>query len=305
MSRPLVTAFFGVHAEGASGVWSCPQAIVARSSKPINSEGQRSLMEGSDFANTGLFYRPAKPRRIATDRSSRIDGRLRITSSRGILANMSRSLVPEAVERYVSFDIARETPVQKKLRAETARLPEGGMQIGPDQGALLAFLVRAIGAKRAVEIGTFTGYSALAVAAALAPGGRLFCCDKSEEWTAVARRYWKQAGLDGCIELRLGPALETLKALAIEYGAGSFDFAFVDADKTAYDAYYEACLGLLRAGGIIALDNMLWSGEVAKRAARDKDTLALRALNAKIRDDARVDSCLLTVGDGVMLARKR
>lgn len=222
-----------------------------------------------------------------------------------MLVPMSRSLLPEAVERYVARDVTRESDVQKRLRAETARLPQSGMQIGPDQGALLALLARTIGARRAIEIGTFTGYSALAVASALPADGRLVCCDKSEEWTAIARRYWKEAGLGDRIELRLGPALETLAALATEYGPGSFDFAFIDADKTSYDAYYEACLGLLRAGGLIALDNMLWSGDVAKRTVRDADTKALRALNAKIRDDERVDSCLLTVGDGVMLARKR
>jgi predicted O-methyltransferase YrrM len=230
---------------------------------------------------------------------------LRGSTSGGMLAAMSRSLLPKLVEQYVSFDITRETPIQKRLRVETARLPQGGMQIGPDQGALLALLVRAIGAKRAVEIGTFTGYSALAVASALPADGKLFCCDKSEEWTAIARRHWKKAGLDQRIELRLGLARETLQALATEYGPGSFDFAFIDADKSAYDAYYEACLALLRPGGIIALDNMLWSGEVANRAVRDADTVALRTLNARIRDDARVDSCLLTVGDGVMLALKR
>ena len=222
-----------------------------------------------------------------------------------MLSVMSRSLLPEAVERYVAFDVTRESAVQKKLRSETAHLPEGGMQIGPDQGALLALLARAIGAKRAIEIGTFTGYSAVAVAAVLPSDGTLVCCDKSKEWTAIAQRYWKEAGLADRIELRLGPALETLRALATQYGSGSFDFAFIDADKTAYDAYYEACLWLLRAGGIVALDNMLWSGEVANRAVRDADTRALRALNAKIRDDERVDCCLLTVGDGVMLARKR
>ena len=222
-----------------------------------------------------------------------------------MLAPVSRSLLPEAVERYVAHEVTRESEVQKRLRAETARLPQAGMQIGPDQGALLALLARTIGARRAVEIGTFTGYSALAVASALPPDGKLVCCDKNEEWTAIARRYWKEAGLADRIELRLAPALETLAALPSEYGPGSFDFAFIDADKTSYDAYYEACLGLLRAGGLIALDNMLWSGDVANRAVRDADTNALRALNAKIRDDGRVDSCLLTVGDGVMLVRKR
>ena len=218
---------------------------------------------------------------------------------------MSRSLLPAKVERYVTQEIARETPVQKRLRAETARLPEGGMQIGADQGALLALLVRSIGARMALEIGTFTGYSALAVATALPADGKLVCCDKSEEWTAIARRHWKDAGVAEKIELRLAPALETLAVLEREHGAGSFDFAFIDADKGAYDAYYEGCLRLLRPGGMVALDNMLWSGAVADPKVHNADTDALRALNAKIRDDERVDSCLLTVGDGLMLARKR
>jgi predicted O-methyltransferase YrrM len=217
---------------------------------------------------------------------------------------VTRSLFPEKVERYVSEEITLETPVQKRLRAETARLPQGGMQIGADQGALLALLARSIDARMALEIGTFTGYSALAVATALPPDGRLVCCDVSEEWTAIARRYWKEAGVDRKIDLRLAPALETLPALERERGAGSFDFAFVDADKPAYDAYFESCLRLLRPGGLIAFDNVLWSGKVADPKVHDADTDALRALNAKIRDDARVDACLLTVGDGVMLARK-
>jgi predicted O-methyltransferase YrrM len=218
---------------------------------------------------------------------------------------MARTLLPAKVERYVTEEITRETPLQKRLRAETARLPQGGMQIGADQGALLALLVGSIGARMALEIGTFTGYSALAVATALPPGGKLVCCDISEEWTAVARRYWKEAGVADKIDLRLAPALQTLAGLERELGAGSFDFAFVDADKTAYDAYYESCLELLRPGGLVAFDNMLWSGNVANPKVRDADTAALRALNAKIRDDTRVESCLLTVGDGVMLVRKR
>jgi predicted O-methyltransferase YrrM len=218
---------------------------------------------------------------------------------------MARSLFPAKVERYVSEEITLETPLQKRLRAETARLPQAGMQIGADQGALLALLARSSGARMALEIGTFTGYSALAVAAALPADGKLVCCDVSEEWTAIARRYWKEAGVDRKIELRLAPALETLPVLERERGAGSFDFAFIDADKAAYDAYYESCLRLLRPGGIVALDNMLWSGSVADPRKHDADTDALRALNVKIRDDARVDACLLTVGDGVMLARKR
>ncbi len=218
---------------------------------------------------------------------------------------MNRSLLPDAVERDVAQEIARETPVQRRLRAETAGMPHGGMQIGADQGALLALLAKLVGARRALEIGTFTGYSALAVASALPPDGKLICCDVSEEWTGVARRYWQEAGVAERIELRLAPASDTLAALLRQGGADTFDLAFIDANKASYDAYYEACLKLVRPGGAIALDNMLWSGKVADPAVHDEDTDALRALNAKIRDDTRVDACLLTVGDGVMLARKR
>jgi len=216
-----------------------------------------------------------------------------------------RSLLPDEVERYVGEVITKETPLQKRLRAETAKLPMSMMQIGPDQGVLLALLVRLIGAKRTLEIGTFTGYSALTVAQALPDGGKLIACDISEEWTGIARRYWREAGLDDRIELRLGPAAETLKALLQAGGAGSFDFAFIDADKSGYDSYYELCLQLIRPNGLIAIDNVLWSGAVLDPKKRDADTAALRALNLKIRDDARVDSALLTVGDGLMLARKR
>ena len=216
-----------------------------------------------------------------------------------------RSLLPEDVERYVGQVITKETPLQKRLRAETAKLPMSMMQIGPDQGALLALLVRLIGAKHTLEIGTFTGYSALTVAQALPEGGKVIACDISEEWTAIARRYWREAGLDDRIELRLGPAAEALKALLQAGGAGSFDFAFIDADKSGYDSYYELCLQLIRPNGLIAIDNVLWSGAVLDPKKRDADTAALRALNLKIRDDARVDSALLTVGDGLMLARKR
>lgn len=214
-----------------------------------------------------------------------------------------RSLLPDSVEQYVAAVISRETPVMKRLRAETATLPQAGMQIGPDQGALLALLVRLLGARHALEIGTFTGYSALAVAAALPLDGGLVACDVNEEWTRIARRYWSEAGLSGRIELRLGDARTTLAALLAERGPGAFDFAFIDADKPAYDAYYEACLRLVRPGGLIAIDNVLWSGAVADPKEQDADTAALRALNLKIRDDPRVESCLLTVGDGIMLVR--
>ena len=217
----------------------------------------------------------------------------------------ARSLLPEAVERYVTRVIAKESPVQERLRAETARLPEARMQIGPDQAQLLALLARLVGARRALEIGTFTGMSALAVAAALPAGGRLVACDTSEEGTAIARRYWAEAGLADRIELRLGDARATLADLLRDPGPASFDFAFIDADKPAYDAYYEACLRLVRPGGVIALDNVLWHGAVADPLDHEANTEALRALNLKIRNDPRVEACLLTVGDGVMVARPR
>ncbi|HKF73357.1 MAG TPA: class I SAM-dependent methyltransferase [Stellaceae bacterium] len=219
----------------------------------------------------------------------------------------ARSLLPDDIERYVGETIGKETPLQKRLRAETAKLPGNWamMQIGPDQGAFLALLVRLIGARRTVEIGTFTGYSALAVAQALPPDGKVIACDVNEEWTAIARRYWREAGLADKIELRLGPAAETLRSLLAAGGAGSLDFAFIDADKSGYDTYYELCLELIRPNGLIAVDNVLWSGAVVNAKKRDADTDALRALNLKIRDDGRVDSVLLTVGDGLTLARKR
>jgi predicted O-methyltransferase YrrM len=215
-----------------------------------------------------------------------------------------RSLLPQAVDDYLRTVVARESPLQQRLREETSKLPMGGMQIGADQGVFLAFLVRLIGARNAIEIGTFTGYSALSIASALAPGGRLVCCDVSEEWTAIARRYWAEAGLADRIELHLQPAQATLAELKRKHGPGSFDFAFIDADKTGYDAYYEACLGLLRPGGLIAIDNVLWSGTVADPADQKPDTVALRALTIKIRDDRRVDASLVSLGDGVLLARK-
>ena len=216
-----------------------------------------------------------------------------------------RSLFPEAVENYVSAVVTRETDLQRRLRKETSTMSGAGMQIGADQGALLALLVRLIGAKRALEIGTYTGYSALAVAMALPSDGKLVCCDINDEWTQVARRYWHEADLADRIELRLAPATDTLRQLLRDPGRGTFDFAFIDADKEGYDGYYETCLELLRAGGLMAFDNTLWSGRVADPSEKDNDTVALRKLNAKVRDDPRVDACLLTVGDGVLLARKK
>lgn len=213
------------------------------------------------------------------------------------------TMIPGAIEKYVSAH-TYETPLAAKLREETMRLPNGQMMTPPDVAALLGLLVRIAGAKRAIEVGTFTGYGSLAIASALPADGRLICCDVRQEWTAIGQRYWQRAGVASRIDVRLAPARETLGKLAAT-DAGRFDFAFIDADKGNYDAYYEACLTLMRPGGVIALDNMLWYGAVADKRVRDTDTKALRALNEKISEDARVDACLLTVGDGVMVARKR
>ena len=218
---------------------------------------------------------------------------------------MARTFLPEPLEQYLFDVLSPRTPVQERLRTETQALPQAGMQIGPDQGLFLGLLVRMLDARRVIEVGTFTGYSALAMAMALPPGGRVLCCDISEEYTAIARRYWKEAGVENRIELRLGPARETLTGVLAAEGPASQDLAFIDADKTGYDVYYELCLQLVRPGGIIAIDNVLWSGRVADPAVKDADTAALRALNLKIRDDRRVDAVVLTVGDGLTLARRK
>jgi len=216
-----------------------------------------------------------------------------------------RSIIADDIDSYVTRTLVKETPIQRRLRAETLKLPLGLMQIGADQGAFMALLVRLIGARRCLEVGTFTGYSALTVAAALPPDGKLIACDVSEEWTSIGRRYWREAGVEGRIDLRLGPAAETLRGLLDAGEAGRFDFAFIDADKSNYDIYYELCLRLLRQNGLVAVDNVLWSGSVLDEKKQDADTAALRAINLKIRDDARVESVLLTIGDGLTLARKR
>ncbi len=200
----------------------------------------------------------------------------------------------------------RDDPKLRRVREATARHPAAGMQISPEQGQFMAFLVRLIGARRCIELGTFTGYSALCVALALPPDGKLICCDVNESTTSQARRFWAEAGVADKIDLRLAPALETLDGLlAGRGGKGSFDFAFIDADKDNYEAYYERCLELLRPGGLMAIDNVLWDGEVAEARSRDPTAQMFRRLNAKIRDDVRVDMSLLPLGDGVMLARRR
>jgi predicted O-methyltransferase YrrM len=197
-----------------------------------------------------------------------------------------------------------EHPVLAKLREATGRMRNGGMQIAPEQGHFLAFLVRLTGARRALEVGTFTGYSALAVALALPEDGTLIACDVSEEWTSIGRAHWREAGVADRIDLRIGPALETLAALIADGGAGSFDLAFIDAHKPEYDAYYEACLKLVRVGGLIVFDNMLQGGKIVKPSASDEGVAAVRLLNAKLAIDDRIDMVLLPVGDGMTLARR-
>ncbi|HET9376694.1 MAG TPA: class I SAM-dependent methyltransferase [Chthoniobacterales bacterium] len=217
---------------------------------------------------------------------------------------IKRSLLPDAIERYVAQVATKETEIQQRLRKETEKLPNATMQLGPDQGAFLAWLAQLIRARYALEIGTFTGFSALTVAMALPAGGKLVACDVSEEWTSVGKPYWREAGVAEKIDLRIGPAVETLEELKNEFGKNSFDLAFIDADKAAYDLYYEACLELVRADGIIALDNVLRGGDIADRKVNDRVTRSMRELNLKIRDDKRVSSVMLTLGDGITVVRK-
>jgi caffeoyl-CoA O-methyltransferase len=219
---------------------------------------------------------------------------------------VSRQLnLDDRLQRYLLEHSVREPQAMRELREATAKLPMALMQIGPDQAQFMQLLVKLMGAKRCLEIGVFTGYSALAVALALPPDGSIVACDVSEEWTAIARRHWEKAGVAGKIDLRMGPALETLDALLAKGEAGSFDFAFVDADKGNYLAYYERCLTLVRRGGLIAVDNTLWSGDVANPANIKNDTVSLRRFNDALHRDERIDISLLPVGDGVTLARKR
>lgn len=199
----------------------------------------------------------------------------------------------------------REPDALRALREETARLPEAEWQIAPEQGPLLALLVRLMGAKKCLEVGTFTGYSAAWVAGALPPDGRLVCCELSAVYAGIARRHLTSMGHADTVEVRVGPAADALAELLAAGQAGTFDYAFVDADKGAYDLYYERCLELVRPGGLIAVDNTLWDGKPADPAVNDVDTAAIRALNAKLHADARVTLCFLPFADGLTLLLKR
>jgi len=209
----------------------------------------------------------------------------------------------EPLDNYIVQNWLREPDVLRRLREETAQMPNAGMQISPDQGQFMSLLVKLIGARRYLEIGVFTGYSSLAVALALPEDGQVVACDVSEEYTSMARRYWQEAGVAGKIDLRIAPASQTLKVLADE--GTSFDFAFIDADKSGYRDYYERALTLLRPGGLIAIDNVLWAGRIVDMKKTDPDTLALRDLNAALTADERIDLALVPIGDGLTLARKK
>ena len=219
------------------------------------------------------------------------------------------------MSRHFSFDersyqyllsvSVREPEIARRLREETQQLKNAQMQIGPDQGQFMQLLVQLLRARKTLEVGVFTGYSALWVAMGLPDDGRMIACDISEEYTSVAKRYWKQAGVDQKIDLRLRSARDTLDELVKTGEAGTFDFAFIDADKTNYENYYERALQLLRVGGLIAIDNTIWSGRVADPKEQDADTVAIRRLNEKVFRDERVTLSMLTVGDGLTLAMKR
>jgi predicted O-methyltransferase YrrM len=214
-------------------------------------------------------------------------------------------VLTEDLHAYVLANSLREPEALARLREETARLPDPDMQSAAEQGQFMALLVELIGARRILEIGCFTGYSALWMALALEPDGRLITLDVNRDWTEIGRRAWREAGVEDRIEVRIGEALASLDALLAEGAEGSFDLAFIDADKKNYDAYYERALALVRRGGLILIDNVLWRGTVADPDNPDRQTVALRALNAKLHKDVRVSLSLLPIADGLTLARKR
>ncbi len=220
---------------------------------------------------------------------------------------MSTRTLPldDQLHRYLQSVSVREPHIFERCRLETAELPMCSMQISPEQGQFMNLLLRVMGAKNAIELGSFTGYSGLWLASALPEKGRLVACDINEEWVCQARRYWQEAGLMNRIEIRLGDASDTLIDLIEKGSADHFDFIFVDADKANYDRYYELSLKLLRPGGVVAIDNVLWDGKVADNAIQDPDTSAIRQLNEKLVDDDRIDLSMIPIGDGLSLCRKR
>jgi predicted O-methyltransferase YrrM len=220
------------------------------------------------------------------------------------MANRTITMSDPLYDYYASVSL-RESDLQRRLRDETAQLPNARMQVSPEQGQFLGLLVQLLRARRTLEVGVFTGYSSLATALALPEDGQIIACDVNREWTDIARRYWREAGVDRKIDLRLAPALQTLDQLIADGQAGSFDFAFIDADKSSYDAYYERALTLVRPAGLIAIDNVLWHGDPIDPAKQDPDTNAIRAINLKLQHDQRISMSMVPIGDGVTLAFKR
>ncbi|GAB4258743.1 MAG: class I SAM-dependent methyltransferase [Saprospiraceae bacterium] len=220
------------------------------------------------------------------------------------MSRQTLSLTPELYQYILDVSL-RENPVLTELREFTLSLEEANMQISPEQGQFMQMLVKLMGARNCIEVGVFTGYSSLAVALALPADGKIVACDVSEEWTSIGKRFWKKAGVSEKIDLRIAPAADSIQQLLDQGLAGTFDFAFIDADKTGYDSYYELCLQLLRPGGLILFDNTLWSGKVVEENSEDEDVNAIRALNAKLHRDERIDLCLLPLSDGVTMVRKR
>lgn len=229
---------------------------------------------------------------------------MRSSSSKSIMSKKTLGLDDQLYDYLLSSSL-REPEILRRLREETANHPYARMQISPEQGQFMALLVQLMGAKKTLEVGVFTGYSSLCVALALPPDGKIIACDVSEEFTSVARRYWQEAGVADKIDLRIAPALETLDRLLAQGEAQTFDFAFIDADKSNYDGYYERSLQLVRPGGLIAIDNVLWSGRVAAPQDRDNSTQNIRALNEKLHRDERVSISLVPIADGLTLAVKR
>lgn len=228
----------------------------------------------------------------------------RIVITKAIMTNKTLNLNDNTYRYLLDFSL-REHPVLQRLRDYTAGIPYSGMQIAPEQGQFMALLVQLVQARRVIELGVFTGYSSLAMALALPEDGRLLACDIMEEWTTKAREFWRESGVAGKIELRLAPALETLDELLAQGQAGRFDLAFIDADKENYVIYYERLLQLIRTGGLIVVDNVLWDGRVADPEEREDSTLAIRAFNEHVHQDKRVALSMVPIGDGLTLALKR
>ncbi|MBF2050856.1 MAG: class I SAM-dependent methyltransferase [Leptolyngbya sp. IPPAS B-1204] len=216
-----------------------------------------------------------------------------------------KTFLDASLYQYLLSVSLREPEVLQQLRQETANHPMSQMQIAPEQGQFMMLLIQLMGAKKALEVGVFTGYSSLAVALALPADGKLIACDVSEDYTSVAQRYWQRAGVADKIDLRIAPALETLDALLADGQANSFDFAFIDADKSNYPGYYERALQLVRPGGLIVIDNVLWSGRVADPEVQDNRTQAIREFNQTLHQDDRIFPCMIAIADGLTLALKK